>query len=210
MSEDVAVGTPGSRKRTLAIWAAIGAIALGVAATAIALTMNQVSVDAEQSTPTPTPTVTATPAPAADPTALGELDETTATDVLETALAAPISTVGTEGDLSELLKNVAIDAYAAEVEAQWLELSSQGWTVSGAPALISATVTALDTSTATSTAEVTACLDSSDVIIADYAGDPIGDAAVMTPRALHLFTLQQGDDGLWRISSHSFPNDPKC
>lgn len=79
----------------------------------------------------PTPSVTATPAPAADPTEVGELDETVATDVIVTALAAPISTATTPGDLEALLKNVATDAYAAELEAQWLELNSQGWTVSG-------------------------------------------------------------------------------
>lgn len=206
MSEQEPVVIPGTRKRTVIIVVAVGVLVLGVTAAVIASTMNQTPVDAG----TPTPTVTATPAPAAGPTAAGELDEVVATDVIETALAAPISTAGTAGDLDALLKNVAIDSYAAELEAQWLELSSQGWTVSGAPALISASVTKLDTTATASTAEVTACVDSSDVVITDHAGDPIGDAAAMMPRALHLFTLMQGDDGTWRIASHSFPNDPNC
>lgn len=212
MSEDVSVGTPGARKRTVAVWVAVGALVLGVTGAIIAVTLNQGSAGGPDgsATPMPTPSVTATPAPAADPTEVGELDETVATDVIVTALAAPISTATTPGDLEALLKNVATDAYAAELEAQWLELNSQGWTVSGSPDLVSTAVTALDTDAAVPTAQVTACLDSSAVVIADYAGDPIGDVSAMTPRALHLFTLLQGDDGVWRISSHTFPNDPTC
>ncbi|WP_314424384.1 hypothetical protein [uncultured Microbacterium sp.] len=161
-------------------------------------------------TPAPSPTVTATPAPAAPPTVDGELDDDAALVTVETALAAPISTVGTSEDLAVLLKDVAVDAYAAEIEAQWQELVSQGWTITGEPTLVSSDVTAVDAEADPATAEITACIDSSAVAILDANGDRIGDESATMPRALHLFTLVQGDDDIWRIASHSFPNDPTC
>ena len=57
---------------------------------------------------------------------------------------------------------------------------------------------------------MTACIDSSAVSILDAAGAPIGDDSAKMPRALHLFTLVQGADDIWRIANHSFPNDPTC
>ncbi|MGM1017106.1 MAG: hypothetical protein ACQEW8_06160 [Actinomycetota bacterium] len=192
------------------LWVALGAIVLGAVGAIIAFAlMNGDGGDAAPSA-SPTPTVTATPAPAADPTETGELDEESAVDAIETALAAPFATVGTSDDLAELLKNVAVDAYAAELEAQWQELISQGWTIDGSPSLVSAEVTDLDADADTPTASVTACVDSSEVTISDAAGDQIGDPAATEPRALHLFTLIQGSDDVWRISAHGFPNDPTC
>lgn len=213
MSEDV-VGTPGAHKHTLVIWAAIAVLLLLIAGAVTALALAPGSTDpgrpAAGSTPSPTPEVTVTPAPAAAPVRPGVLDEDDASAVLTVALAAPIATVGTSADLAELLKNIAVDAYAAELEAQWQELLSQGWSLSGAPEVVSTEVTRLDDESTPATAEVTACIDSSDVVMSDADGEPIGDASAQLPRARHLFTLVQGEDDIWRISAHSFPNDPKC
>jgi len=204
------MGTPGARNRAAAIWIAVGVVALGVIGAIIAFAMIPNGLPSGAPSGSPTPVVTATPAPAADPTAVGDLDDDAALDVIETALTAPFATVGTAADLQELLKNIAVDAYAEELEAQWQELISQGWTISGTPTLVTAEVTSLDADAQVPHATVTACVDSSEVVISDAAGDRIGDPAAMTPRALHLFALLQGEDGVWRISEHSFPNDPNC
>jgi hypothetical protein len=213
MSEDV-LGTPGVQKRAIAIWVVVAAIVLLVVGTIIAFAVVPGLADngrgSSQAGASPTPTVTATPAPAASPRPTAELDDSDAFDVLEAALAVPIASVGTDADLSELLKNIAVGSYSEELDAQWQELVAQGWTMSGAPIIVSSEVTALDTGTSPPTASVTACIDSSNVSMLDSEGKPIGDASAQMPRALHLFTLTQGDDGIWRISSHSFPNDPKC
>jgi len=223
MSGDV-LATPAARRRK-ALWISLAVatvVALG-AVTAYAVTTSgggSTSPDAggggssgagtsATSTPEPTPTVTATPAPAAPPVE-GEIDDEEALITVETALAAPISTVGTSEDLAVLLKDVAVDSYAAELEAQWQELVSQGWTITGAPALVSSDVTAVDADADPATAEITACIDSSAVTILDSNGDRIGDDTATMPRALHLFSLVQGEDDIWRIASHSFPNDPTC
>lgn len=46
MSEDVSVGTPGARKRTVAVWVAVGALVLGVTGAIIAVTLNQAPQEA--------------------------------------------------------------------------------------------------------------------------------------------------------------------
>jgi len=197
----------GPRPRTLLI-AAAAAILVGAVGAwlAFALQPGAPAVDAGA----PMPTVTATPATAAPGTAAGELADDEALTIVETALAASLSGIGTPEDLDALLQDIAVDDYAAELEAQWLELSSQGWTVTGAPTLVDAEVTSLDLDADQPVAQVTACVDSSDVEMLDAADARIGDPAATTPRALHLFTLVQDDDGAWRISAHSFPNDPTC
>lgn len=226
MSGDV-LATPVARKRR-AVWislAVAAVVALG-AITAYGVTTSGGGGDTPDAgssgstgsdasatatpTPNPTPTVTATPAPAAPPTVDGELDDDAALVTVETALAAPISTVGTSEDLAVLLKDVAVDAYAAEIEAQWQELVSQGWTITGEPALVSSEVTAVNAEADPATAEISACIDSSAVSILDANGDRIGDDSATVPRALHLFSVVQGDDDIWRIANHTFPNDPTC
>lgn len=211
MSEDV-LGTTDAPRRTIAVWCAIAALVLVVVGTFIAFAVipGLSGPVGSASDPTPTPSVTATPAPAATPSSPDDLADADASEVIEMALAAPIAAVGTSADLAELLKNVAVDSYAAELEAQWQELISQGWTLTGAPELVSTQVTRIDMDAESPTAAVTACVDSSGVIIADAAGQPVGDPAARMPRALHLFDLIQGQDGLWRISAHAFPNDPEC
>lgn len=211
MSDDV-LGTPVAKKRNTALWVAIAAVVLAFAATigAFALSSNTPGEAGAGASPSATPTVTASPAPAAPPTEVGEIDDDQALTTIETALAAPIGSAGTADDLAAVLKNVAVDSYAAELEAQWQELVSQGWSITGTPTLVSTQITALDAASDPPTAEITACVDSSDVTMLDADGKPIGDATAKMPRALHLFTLVQGSDDIWRISAHSFPNDPTC
>jgi hypothetical protein len=211
MSGDI-LGTPAdAKRRRKAIWITTGVLVLITAGTiATFATMNAGGGGSSPGAASPTPVVTATPAPAGPATAVGELDDDEALLTIETALAAPIGSVGTSADLEALLKDVAVDSYAAELEAQWQELVSQGWSIQGSPTLVSSDVTSMKADAAVPTAEVTACIDSSAVSMLDADGKPIGDASAKTPRALHLFTLVQGTDDIWRIASHSFPNDPTC
>ena len=162
--------------------------------------------DSGSPAPPSAPPVTSAPSPAAP----GELDEDSATQVLSTAIETPLTSAETEDALAEVLTDIAVEGYAAELEAQWLELTSQGWSTTGTARIDSLEITALDSASPPATAEVAACLDSSEVLTLDAEGAPIGDPAAASPRALHLFTMVQGEDGIWRISSHSFPNDPSC
>lgn len=210
MSGDV-LGTPAdAKRRSKALWISIVAVVLIAAGTIIAFALSTSGGDGSPGAAAPTPTVTASPAPAAPPTETGEIDDEEALLTIETALAAPIGTVGTSADLEALLKNIAVDSYAAELEAQWQELISQGWSIKGSPTLVTSEVTSLTADSDPPTAQITACIDSSAVSILDADGNPIGDDSAKTPRALHLFTLVQGDDDVWRIANHSFPNDPTC
>lgn len=166
----------------------------------------------DPTTPAPSsgPTSSGTPAPAAGPAEPGALSPASATDVLSKALAAPVTSADSADDLDAELKNVAVGSYSAELQAQWQEYTSQGWTVSGSPTVESAKISRLDADADPPTAEVVACVDSSDVVVKDAEGRPVGGTSAMSPRALHQYTLVQGDDGVWRISAHSFPNDPTC
>lgn len=213
MSGDV-LGTPAdAKRRSKALWISIAVVVLIAAGTIVAFALSTSGGGNGAGTPgaaSPTPTVTATPAPAGPPTVAGELDADEALVTIETALAAPIGTAGTSADLEAVLKDIAVDSYAAELEAQWQELISQGWSIKGSPTLVTTEVTSLTSDTDPPTAQITACIDSSAVSILDANGDPIGDDSAKTPRALHLFTLVQGSDDIWRIANHSFPNDPTC
>lgn len=213
MSGDV-LGTPAdAKRRSKALWISIAVVVLIAAGTIVAFALSTSGGGNGDGTPgaaSPTPTVTATPAPAGPPTVAGELDADEALVTIETALAAPIGTAGTSADLEAVLKDIAVDSYAAELEAQWQELISQGWSIKGSPTLVTTEVTSLTSDTDPPTAQITACIDSSAVSILDANGDPIGDDSAKTPRALHLFTLVQGSDDIWRIANHSFPNDPTC
>lgn len=220
MSSDVSEETLRVRKRTAALWIALAAIVAAIIVVVIVIASTPPTSDGadkpatpqatDSPEPEPEPTVTEKPADAGEPTAPGKIADADATMILETALAVPISDVGTQEDLAERLKSIASDGYAEELEAQWLELSSQGWTISGSPTVVSAEVTSLNSDTTPPTATVNACVDSSAVSILDADGKPIGDASATTPRALHIFTLTQGEDNAWRISGHTFPNDPTC
>lgn len=165
-----------------------------------------------------TPAVPSTPAgpgPSSAPqvvvsTAPGELSEDDATELVEIAVVPPLDEVDTEQALNSALADLVIDSYAEELHAQWLELTSQGWTLTGAPTVHSLEITALDDTSQPVTAEVLVCIDSSDVRVVDADGNVVGDPDAVMARAQHRFTMIQADDGIWRISSHAFPDVPEC
>ena len=171
--------------------------------------------DPGTSTPAPGPSDSPSPTDApgsgapsggAISTTPGELREDEASELIALAVAPVPESVTTDSQLSD----VAIDAYAEELEAQWLELSSQGWAMTGSPVVAELEISELDASSDPVTAEISACIDSSDVSMTDADGEPIGDPSATMPRALHLFTMVQADDGSWRVAAHSFPDDPRC
>ena len=171
--------------------------------------------DPGTSTPAPGPSDSPSPTDApgsgapsggAISTTPGKLREDEASELIALAVAPVPESVTTDSQLSD----VAIDAYAEELEAQWLELSSQGWAMTGSPVVAELEISELDASSDPVTAEISACIDSSDVSMTDADGEPIGDPSATMPRALHLFTMVQADDGSWRVAAHSFPDDPRC
>lgn len=161
-------------------------------------------------TPSSAPPSSAPPSDAPTAAAPGELDEGSAKDVISLAIDTPLTSADTEDALDDTLADIAIEGYAAELEAQWLELTSQGWSLTGSPHVESLEIITLEADSDPATAQVVACIDSSEVTTVDAAGDPVGDPSAASPRALHHFTMIQGDDGVWRISTHSFPDDPSC
>lgn len=184
-------------------------------------TEGEPSNDPSDSPGTATPSAPAAPSTPARPdpssapqavvsTAPGELSEDDATALVEIAVVPPLDEVDTEQALDSALVDVVIDSYAEELHAQWLELTSQGWTLTGAPTVQSLEITALDDNSQPVTAEVLVCIDSSDVRIVDADGNVVGDPEAVMARAQHRFTMIQADDGIWRISSHAFPDAPEC
>ncbi|MFT4157695.1 MAG: hypothetical protein QM630_07195 [Microbacterium sp.] len=213
MSGDFSEGITGDRSRARTIATAIGVVAIAAAGVIAATTLLPASQSPKaDSSTSPSPSVTATPLPASDATAPGALEESEAATIVDAVLSVPLAleSIGTESDLDALLRDIAADSYAAELHATWQEYLTNGWTVKGTPTVESAEVTSLDDAARPATAEVTACIDSTDVTIVDAAGNPVGDQSARAPRALHLFSLIQSEDGTWRITAHSFPNDPKC
>lgn len=199
------------RRRIVTGWVTAGV--LSVAGLLVLLTVSNAG---QQPSPViasgaPVPAgITATPAPPAPATPPGELSTDEAADVLKTALSVPIDSVATGQDLSRLVENVAMGSYASELEAQWQELGAQQWSVSGSPEIVDTKVISPTPTDGANTVDVIACLDSSKVIISDLKGDPVGDTGARLIRALHKYTLVQREDGVWRISEHSFPDDPAC
>lgn len=174
---------------------------------------------------TTTPSATATPTGKGTPSGKGKttgnttpagpaphatLDEERAEKTVRAAVSPRVLTAKTEKSLRSSVENVAIDDYQEELSAQWLELDSQGWALKGSPTITSLTIDSIDAQSDPPTAQVTACLDSSDVVRVDADGAPIEDPARTDSRALNTFTLMQGDDGIWRVSAHSFPDDTSC
>lgn len=157
--------------------------------------------DASPATPALPPPDPAEPAP---PTATGQLATTEASEIVEHIISVPFAHAETPDELSTVLASVAQDNYLAELANQWQELAVNGWSVEGTPKVLYSEITeATET-----TAQVTACIDASAVRTLDATGAPIGEPT--SSAALHNFTLEQDDTGHWRITGHSFPNDPAC
>lgn len=157
--------------------------------------------EVEPTTPALPPPDRAEPAP---PTASGEIAEQEATAIVEHIISVPFAGAESADQLGAVLAPVAQGNYLEELENQWQEFASNGWSVDGTPKVLSTKVIeATET-----TAHVTACIDASAVRTLDAAGTPIGEPT--TGAAFHNFTLEQDHTGHWRITSHSFPNDPAC
>ncbi len=153
---------------------------------------------------TPTPAPTAEPAPEATDE---DLTEKTVDIVLADYFEAmdalkPDTEVGT---VSSLVTGDAL----AEVEAQVIEFESRDWSLEGETRYEDVKVLEADLEAKTPTATVSVCVDSSDVTLVSSDGSPVVADAAETRRAINIYSLAY-TDGAWRVTSHSFPDDPQC
>lgn len=165
------------------------------------------------STSSPTPSSPAPSAPPASPappvTTHGAIDDDAVQELVDSYVVTAAGTAPDDPHASDRVAAVAGDTIIAELEADLLELDSNGWTRTGTPEVISASVIDQDDSATPPTATVQACIDSSDVHVIDSAGDPLP-SDPSSARALNLYTLNQQDDGSWILVSRSFPDNPAC
>lgn len=162
-------------------------------------------------TPTPTPTGTSSSTGTAAPpvTTQGRIDNDDAEELVGSYVERAATADPDDPHAAEQVAAIAGDGIIAELQADLLELDSNGWTRTGTPRVVSASVTEQDDTVDPPTATVEACIDSSDVRVIDSAGDPLPTSPA-SARALNLYTVSQQDDGSWILVSHSFPNDPAC
>jgi hypothetical protein len=153
-----------------------------------------------------TPNAASSPRVTASP---GESPAEVATNVVETYVKAFTALPTDTANLDSALGSLAGETVRAEIAAQLLELDANGWTREGTPTVASLTVVTSDPDGTPPTLSVVACIDSSDVVLKDSAGEAI-QGGPQPRRALNTYVLQQNDDGSWIIVSHSFPNDPAC
>ena len=162
------------------------------------------------------PSPTETPAPSEAPNSpetagategAGPITDDTASDIITAALSTTLTESEDDGALAEQIEGFAADAYAAELEAQWQELVVNGWSISGAPKIEKTIVEVADDERS---AVALSCVDATKVRVLDSEGEPIAAEAASTNRALHRFTLTRGDDDVWRVTGHDFPDDPAC
>lgn len=133
--------------------------------------------------------------PAADPDA--DSSDGSAADEESAAVAA----------VRDDLAQVATGPMLAELEAQLVELDSQGWTQEGAPELSEVTVISGD-GTEGDTLVIEACVDYSAVVYRQSDGSEL--PANPTPRSRNIFTLTAGDDGAWVLQNRELTDDPAC
>ncbi|MDI6944994.1 MULTISPECIES: hypothetical protein [Microbacterium] len=167
----------------------------------------------------PAPPATTRPAPEPDRDEHAEgrgrfgdrdLEKGPAEELVEEVLTPPdAEDAARPGDLEALLADVTAGAYRAELEAQWLELSANGWSYVGESQVVGLEILALDEEAEPATAQVKACIDASGLELVDADGERIGSEKDTHPRAAHLFDLVY-EDGTWRVLSRSFPDDPAC
>lgn len=164
---------------------------------------------ADSGTAGPTPSAPTDVPSSAPVTTAGPLDDDSAQEVVGSYLTAAAGLETDTTDVSARVNSIAGESLIAELEADLLELDSQGWQRTGAPVAVSATVIDQDENSSPPTATVQACIDSSDVQVVDAAGEPLPNDPSAN-RALNVYTLAQNDDGAWIIVSRSFPPDPSC
>ncbi|MDH2443057.1 hypothetical protein QDR37_03760 [Amnibacterium sp. CER49] len=160
-------------------------------------------------TTAPAPRTTTAPLPASTTAALATRTITTrsATAAVATYVQAVDSV--TPDSLTGAITPVVAGQAKAELQAQQLEFESNGWTVHGTTRVDGVRVLGSDPASATPTARVQACIDSSDVTLLDAHGKPVVAHPQAVRRALNLYSLAY-TDGTWHIVAHSFPADPSC
>ena len=163
--------------------------------------------EAPQATPSPGPAPDEQPSIFAAPfEPIEKIDPGSAEVLIGAALTAPNSThVAATVDLERAFADIAADAFQEEIESEWLELASSGWTLSGERRVTDLEITEHEGNVAT----VVACIDSSDVTLVDASGDAVGSDSARAPRASHIFTLVR-EDSVWRVTDRTFPDDPTC
>jgi cytoskeletal protein RodZ len=163
---------------------------------------------APSATPEPSsaaePGSTAAPAPEATDE---HLTENTADVVLADYFEA-MDALKPDTDLDGIAAVVTGDALA-EVEAQQLEFESRGWSLTGSTRFEDVSVVEADLESDRPTATVSVCVDSSDVQLMDEDNSPVSTATDESRRAINLYSLAY-TDGAWRVTSHTFPDDPQC
>ena len=92
-----------------------------------------------------------------------------------------------------------------EFDAQALEWTRDGTHTTGSPTLEDVHILSDD---GAGNVTVSACVDSSNVRVLNDAGTALTDDTTMT-RALTYFLFVK-DDGAWKLSGFSFPDDPTC
>lgn len=137
----------------------------------------------------------------------GSLTEDTASTLIATAIGAPLTQSEDEGALAQQIASFAAGAFASELEVQWEELVVNGWSISGTPEIVK---TSVETAADDRSAVALSCVDATAVHTLDSEGEPIAPEASRDNRALHRFTLTRGDDDVWRVTKHDFPDDPAC
>lgn len=105
--------------------------------------------------------------------------------------------------------DVVSGAARDELEAQQLEFAANGWSLTGDTKVDGVSVLASDPAGNPPSARVQACVDSSAVVVVDADGKPVPSNPDAVRRALNIYDLNFVD-GVWRVVSHSFPDDPTC
>jgi predicted lipid-binding transport protein (Tim44 family) len=152
----------------------------------------------------PTPDVTRSPAPEA---ASEDLTEDTADIVLADYFEA-MDALEADTDVETIAPLVTGDALD-EVESQLIEFESRNWSLEGETRYEDLQVLEADLDAETPTATVSVCVDSSDVTLVSADGSPVVDDPADVRRAINIYELAY-TDGAWRVTSHTFPNDPQC
>jgi predicted lipid-binding transport protein (Tim44 family) len=152
----------------------------------------------------PAPAPTFSPAPEA---ASEDLTEDTADIVLADYFEA-MDALQADTDVDSIAPLVTGDALD-EVESQLIEFESRNWSLEGQTRYEDLQVLEADLDAETPTATVSVCVDSSDVILVSADGSPVVDDPADVRRAINLYDLAY-TDGAWRVTSHTFPNDPQC
>lgn len=160
----------------------------------------------------PTPKAAAQPAHSASPlptaaVTSNRLTTTSASTVVGTYVAAVdrLTPTSTTTALASVVTGQAMN----EVQAQQLEFHTNGWSATGTARVTDVKVLHTGTHGTVKTAEVQACIDSSNVQLVTSARKPVFPPSSVSRRALNLYDLQYLSGG-WRIVRHTFPSDPTC